>query len=257
MKLTLILVAGLILLPLTASAEYDSAPWRTIVSDTTSQGVITYRISVSESAIHDGRPIGWNRTQDYARSAAINCGPLSWDEFVAGEKAKYIWAMAKRDQQYKPLQAISFLIVSIEAERAFPLASLPTWRDRPRDKVYLKLRDGRELFSLEAVDLPEPRVTVYQPGSVREDRCWQLVAMLRWRPLYTAAELAAKAKSVDRRYVGADKSPGNEFLIPFVHGPSPFAFRDIVAIKLHFRGQWIELEPDDRTAQHIGASISR
>ena len=242
--LILVLAAGL--LSEARASSYEQAPWRGILYFSTASDD-TLEVTVDSGAMYRGRRLSFSDTQHAARNSCVNCGPNAWEKWARGTSSGYFWKrIVLKDQQYHPLENLTFLIVNMSVTGPFPQSGRPSWRASDKDKVTIRLSDGRVVSSIGPVTLPEPRPTVSNPSSVIEHHCWQMKAMLSWKILYSQAELR---QLWDKSPLYQDRPTTNTFLVGFQNAGRDFDLEDIVDIQISVIGRQLTLERNPILAQ--------
>ncbi len=229
------------------ASSYEQVPWRGILHFSTAAGDDTLEVTVDTGAMYRGRRLSFDDTQRAARNSCVNCGPRAWEKWAPGTSSDYFWKrVVLKDQQYRPLDGLTFLIVNMSVTGPLPQSGRPSWRASDKDKMAVRLSDGRVVTSIGPVALPNPRSTVNNPSSVIERHCWQMKAMIDWRILYNQAELR---QLWDKSQLYQDRPTTNTFLVGFQNAGQDFGFEDIVDIQVSVIGRQLALERNPAVVQ--------
>ncbi|MBI4426232.1 MAG: hypothetical protein HY567_01525 [Candidatus Kerfeldbacteria bacterium] len=232
-----------------AHAGAAEAPWSGTYVDSTSSGVVTYRIWIDEGPVQNGKMATWAETQAGLRFSCMNCDPKAWDGLHPGAGMEFFWKVTNkstRDQQYHPLPEFSFMIVSISVSGPVTSGNRRAWRMQPDDGVTVTLTDGRRFSSVSTVVIRSLRLSLGDPTGSKAEFCNQMRAMLSARSLFTGDEIRSKWNSPE--YVNQAE---NLFLILIRNGGYDFKLKEIAGITLRIFGKDVVLNP--RTSPMVRA----
>jgi hypothetical protein len=225
--------------PFTATIELDGVRYR-------------FWMDAAGTNRNNSRLASWYDTQKEYRQKTFY--PSSWDAYEAELFSREL--NVNGPQNAVPLRDYIFLNFNAEVEGEIPISGGPSWRRSADDSTLVSLRDGRVLIA--KGETPLHSAAGYKIGNSQqvyagettdqEKRRFRLSRKLCGQELLTREGLAEKARIDPKRY--SDKPEVNTFLLPVRTSrpgdknfePHDFEPKDIVAVRLKFKGQWIDLQ---------------